>query len=71
MLPVIAAAALLINIPLGRLRSHQPKLSFKWFLYIHLSIPVIFTLRVLSGIGLWAIPIFIAAAVMGQVIGGK
>jgi hypothetical protein len=67
----IAVAALLINIPLGKLRSKQRKLSPKWFLYVHLSIPVIYALRNLAGIGLWVVPFFIAAAVLGQIIGGK
>lgn len=70
-LVAIAAVAFLINVPLGRLRARQPKLSFKWFVYVHLSIPLIYGMRTCAGIGLWAIPILISAAVAGQIIGGR
>jgi hypothetical protein len=71
LLVAIAAVAFAVNIPLGKLRSRHPKLSLKWMLYIHVSIPVIYGLRSFAGIGLWAVPFLIAAAVAGQVIGGK
>ena len=47
------------------------KLSFKWFLYIHLPIPFIFVLRNLAGLGAKFIPIIAAGAVLGQIMGGR
>jgi hypothetical protein len=67
----LLAAACLVNVPLGALRSRQRKFSAKWFLFVHLSIPLIYLLRTTEGFGYWAIPPLIAAAVWGQVMGGR
>lgn len=76
-LPTIDLAALLfllaltLNLPLGYLRSKVAKRSFKWFLYIHLSIPVIIVARLALGLNWHYIPVSVAAAVIGQLAGGK
>ncbi|MEK7773662.1 MAG: hypothetical protein AAB307_04890, partial [Deltaproteobacteria bacterium] len=59
------------NIPFGYFRAGVKKLSFKWFLYIHLPIPFIFVLRNLAGLGAKFIPIIAAGAVLGQIMGGR
>ncbi|NOZ25817.1 MAG: hypothetical protein GXO94_06995 [Nitrospirae bacterium] len=61
----------LINLPFGSLRGRARKFSLKWFLYIHVPIPVIFLLRVLSHIEFRYVPIFVFAALVGQFHGGK
>jgi hypothetical protein len=61
----------MLNLPLGFLRGKTKRLSISWFLLIHLSIPVIYLGRLFSGLDYRYIPIFIAAAVIGQVWGGK
>lgn len=67
----IVLVSLLMNIPFGYLRQGERKLSFRWFLYIHLSIPVIIAMRLLWKVSPLWIPVFIAIAVAGQIIGGK
>ena len=67
----IGAAALVINLPLGYLREGKPKLSLAWFFYVHLSIPVIAWLRISNHVTAWAIPPFIACALIGQIAGGR
>jgi hypothetical protein len=67
----IGAAALVINLPLGYLREGKKKLSLAWFVYIHLSIPVIAWLRISNHVTAWAIPPFIACALLGQIAGGR
>lgn len=62
---------LLINLPFGRARAKVKKYSFRWFLYIHVPIPIIFVTRVVSHIEMKYIPLFVLAAVIGQVAGGK
>jgi hypothetical protein len=62
---------LLINLPFGYFRSKTKKYSFRWFLYIHIPIPLIFVARTLSHIEFRYIPIFILAALAGQILGGK
>ncbi len=70
-LALLLLFAIGINTPLGYLREGTKKLSFLWFLYIHLSIPVIIYLRHLAGFGWGFVPLTLAMAVAGQYIGGR
>ncbi|MDA8085450.1 MAG: hypothetical protein M0Z75_02010 [Nitrospiraceae bacterium] len=60
----------LLNLPFGYLRAKVKKFSFHWFLYIHLPIPLIFLGRRLSQLSWHYIPLFVAAALIGQFSGG-
>ncbi len=62
---------LLINLPFGYARARAKKYSFRWFLYIHAPIPIIFIARTFSHIQFKYIPLFVVAAVIGQIVGGK
>lgn len=68
---IISCAALLLNVPMGYWRSMVRKYSLQWFLAIHLSVPVIYMLRIKSGLGYGYIPALVLFAFIGQVIGGK
>ena len=68
---VIGVTALALNIPLGYLREGQRKYSFAWFVYVHLSIPVIAYLRIANHVTSWLIPFFILCAIGGQIAGGR
>ncbi|GBE01336.1 hypothetical protein BMS3Bbin06_01541 [bacterium BMS3Bbin06] len=61
----------MLNLPFGFFRGKTRKYSFKWFLYIHLPIPLIFLARTFSHLDFRYIPIFVVAAVLGQIFGGK
>ena len=67
----ITAFAFTINLPFGYFRSRERKRSFKWFLYIHLPIPLIVVARLTSHLDYRYIPVFVLASVAGQVCGGK
>ncbi len=67
----IGGFAFLLNLPLGYLREGKQKLSLAWFVYIHLSIPVIAYLRISNHVSAWAIPPFVACALLGQIAGGR
>ena len=67
----IGLTALLVNVPLGRLRARSRVCSAPWFLYVHLSVPFIIALRIVNHVCLWAIPAFIGCAVCGQLLGGR
>ena len=69
-LGTLVALALSVNLPLGYLRQRARRFSWQWFLWVHLSIPLIATCRILSGYGWGAVPWLILAAVTGQVVGG-
>jgi uncharacterized membrane protein AbrB (regulator of aidB expression) len=63
----------LVNLPFGYWRASTKKLSFYWFLFIHLPIPLVILLRFLFELGfeLYTYPFLIAAFFLGQFIGGK
>lgn len=68
---LVACAALVLNLPFGYLRMNTKKFSVMWFIYIHLPIPFIFVLRNMAGLGYVFIPLMVAGAVAGQLIGGR
>lgn len=68
---ILAIFAFLMNLPLGYLRQACRKFSFLWFLYIHLSIPFIILLRIMMGVSYWFIPVSVASAVGGQILGAR
>lgn len=68
---LLIAAAFAMNLPLGYLRQGTRRLSLKWFLYIHLSIPFIVLLRLSMGVSYWYIPFSLGSAVAGQLAGGR
>ncbi len=61
----------LINFPFGYLRNKTKKFSLKWFLCIHLPIPLIFLARISAHLSYRYIPLFVLAALAGQILGGK
>lgn len=61
----------IINIPFGYWRSGEIKLSFRWFLYIHLPVPLVIGIRYLFELGFEFLtyPFLVAAFFTGQAIG--
>ena len=62
---------LAINIPFGYFRKRAKRYSLRWFLYIHLPIPFIIVARVLSSLDFNYVPLFVVAAVIGQICGAR
>ena len=60
-----------LNIPLGYQRESCEKFSLGWFFFVHISIPFIIFARIKLGLGWQFIPISLAGAVAGQLIGGR
>lgn len=73
MAPVVAIVILtfVLNLFFGYFRGRSRKYSFKWFLYIHLPIPVIIIARLASNLDYRYIPLFLVAAVAGQMLGAR
>lgn len=65
----VSVICLLVNIPMGMMRERSRKFSIQWILWIHASIPLIIALRIGLHLHWVAIPINIAAAILGQIIG--
>jgi hypothetical protein len=68
---IIAGIVFLLNIPFGYWRANVRKFSTQWFLAIHIPVPFIVALRLLSGIGFaWYTYVFLVAAFfLGQQFG--
>ena len=71
LLGALAVFTLVVNLPFGFMRSKAEKYSFRWILYIHLPIPLIYLLRRLLMVSSAASPALVVAAVVGQICGGK
>ncbi len=71
---MISAASLvfLINLPFGYWRSKETRFSRRWFLSIHLPVPLVIAVRMLSGLGwqLATFPVMLFAFFGGQYAGG-
>lgn len=67
----IAALTVVVNLPFGYMRNRVRKYSLLWFFYIHVPIPLIIFIRISSGLDYRVIPVFVFAAVAGQIVGGR
>ena len=68
---IVSIVCFAVNIPLGVWREHTKKFSWQWILAIHASIPLIIALRIGLKLHPLAIPINIASAVLGQLVGAR
>lgn len=67
----VAVGVLLLNVPFGFWRAGVRKFSLPWILAVHLPIPFVVAMRLLSGLG-WSLasfPFVIAAYLTGQYLG--
>ena len=70
---VITLSVFILNIPFGYWRGHVRKFSLQWFLAIHIPVPFIIALRLLSGLGFaWYTYLFLVGAFfLGQRFGSS
>jgi hypothetical protein len=70
---LVATIVFLMNIPFGIWRDRSRKFSWQWILAIHLPVPMIIGLRLVSGLGfqLYTFPVMIGAFFLGQYAGGR
>ena len=63
----------LVNLPFGYWRASLKKLSFKWFLSIHMPIPLVVVLRFIFHLGfqLYTYPFLVSAFFFGQFVGAR
>jgi hypothetical protein len=69
---IVAAAVLFLNLPFGYWRAGASKFSVPWFLAVHVPVPAVIALRLMSGLG-WrfiTFPVLIGAFFAGQLLGG-
>lgn len=70
---IVALVVFLLNIPFGYWRANVRKFSLQWVLAIHIPVPVIILLRIISGIGFhWMTYVaLVTAFFLGQYSGQK
>ncbi len=61
----------LVNLPFGYIRSNAAKFSRKWMMAIHIPVPLVFLLRIFSGLNWTVIPLLVVSDIAGQIAGGK
>ncbi|TAN42826.1 MAG: hypothetical protein EPN22_11465 [Nitrospirae bacterium] len=67
----ITLLAFVLNIPFGYFRTRSKKYSLKWWLCVHTPVPIVIFARLALEVDYKFIPVFIAASIVGQFIGGK
>lgn len=60
----------LINLPFGYWRFNKPRFSRKWMMAVHIPVPLVFILRILSGFTWTVIPLLMVSFAAGQFTGG-
>ncbi len=68
---IVILLAFLINLPFGYMRKRSKKYSLKWFLAIHIPVPLIIITRFLLHVEYNYIPFFILSSILGQILGGR
>jgi hypothetical protein len=71
LLATLLAITFVATLPFGAWRAKCMKFTVKWWLAIHLIIPLIFLMRRWGGFSYWYIPLFLASTVLGQIVGGR
>jgi len=72
-LAIVAFLVLTVNLPFGYWRAKERRFSRNWFLAVHIPVPIVIFLRIVSHLG-WhfvTFPVLISAFFLGQLIGGK
>ncbi|MHB1362244.1 MAG: hypothetical protein ACYCW5_06620 [Thermoleophilia bacterium] len=67
---LLCLGAMVLNLPFGYYRAGTRKFSWRWFLAVHLPVPLIVAMRLISGVSWEAIPLIVTSDVAGQIIGG-
>jgi len=69
----VAFLVFVLNLPFGYWRANVRKFSVPWFLSVHVPVPFVIALRLLSGLGFQLItfPIILIAYFGGQYAGSK
>jgi hypothetical protein len=69
---LIGLAVLVLNIPFGYWRANVKRLSWQWFLAIHIAVVIVIALRLLAHLGFtwYSYVVLVSAFVTGQQLGG-
>jgi hypothetical protein len=65
----ISLFVILLNVPLGRLRAHAKRYSWRNFGCILAPVPMVVFIRMMAGLSIKFAPLFIIVAIAGQRLG--
>lgn len=68
---VVLTAVFLVTLPFGFYRAYTRKLSLRWFLAIHVPVPLVFLARVESHLSYTFIPFTCLAFSAAQILGSR
>jgi hypothetical protein len=70
---IVAVSVLALNLPFGFWRAGEKRFTRPWILAVHVPVPFVVALRLLSGLGwqLVTFPILVGAFFTGQLVGGR
>jgi len=68
---IAGSSAFILTIPMGLWRASVPKFSARWFLAVHLFVPLVFLIRSHLGLRATYIPLMVLFSVAGHIVGGK
>lgn len=60
----------IVSVPCGYVRESFKKFSLLWLLMAHLPIPMVYHMRQMAGFDWHVIPLTLASAIGGQMLGG-
>lgn len=60
-----------INLPFGYWRCKADRFSKQWMMAVHIPVPFVFLLRILSGFSWKVIPLLMLSFTTGQFVGGN
>lgn len=67
----VLAAVLLITLPFGFYRSYTRRFSLRWFLAVHVPVPLVFLARVEAHLSYTFIPFTCLAFAVAQILGSR
>jgi hypothetical protein len=67
----VMVVVVLVTLPFGFWRAYTRKFSLRWFLAIHLPVPLVFLARFEAHLSYYFIPFTCTAFLVGQFAGGK
>ena len=69
----VALLVFLLNVPFGYWRASVRRMSPRWFLALHIPVPLVIALGIFWGTGwkLMSFPVLVGAFLLGQFVGGK
>jgi len=68
----VATVVFFLNVPFGWWRSRVRRFSRQWLMAVHLPVPAVVALRIITGLGWYfaTFPVLVGAFLFGQLAGG-